>query len=54
MSGSETRVRVETVSVTGGLWFIGWLFTIGFAQLSLGQAIIAVIGWSYFLGVAMR
>ena len=30
-NGGKTRIRVETVG-TGGFWFAGWLFTIGFAR----------------------
>ena len=49
-----TKVRVETVSAGGGLWFVGWLFTIGFAKLTIGEAIVAIIAWPYYLGVAVR
>jgi hypothetical protein len=41
-------------SVIGPLWFWGWLFTIGFAKLIWWQAILALIVWPYFLGVAVR
>jgi hypothetical protein len=35
----------------GGLWFGGWLFTIGFAHLSFWKAVLGLIIWPYFLGV---
>ncbi len=35
----------------GGLWFAGWLFTIGFLHLSFWKGVIALIAWPYFLGV---
>lgn len=38
---------------TGTLWLAGWLFTIGFAQLSFWKAVLAVIVWPYFLGVLL-
>lgn len=41
-------------SVIGPLWFGGWLFTIGFAKLLWWQAILALIVWPYFFGVAVR
>jgi hypothetical protein len=41
-------------SIIGPLWFWGWLFTIGFAKLIWWQAILALIVWPYFLGVAVR
>jgi hypothetical protein len=41
-------------SVGGMLWFAGWLFTIGFAQLVWWKALLAVIAWPYFLGIELR
>ena len=38
----------------GGIWFIGWLFTIAFANLIWWKALLALIIWPYFLGVAVR
>ena len=43
-------VRIEKHSVTGGLWFVGWLFTIGFLKLSFGWGVLAIIIWPYLLG----
>lgn len=39
---------------SGTLWFIGWLFTVGFAGLSVGKALLAIVVWPYYLGVALR
>jgi len=36
------------------IWFIGWIFTIGFASLNWWQTILALVVWPYFLGVALR
>lgn len=44
-------VRVEHHSFTGTIWFIGWLFTIGFLHLSFWKGVLAIIVWPYFLGV---
>jgi hypothetical protein len=41
-------------TVLGPLWLIGWLFTIGYAQLSWWQALLALVIWPYFLGVMAR
>ncbi len=38
----------------GSIWFIGWLFTIAFAQLIWWKALLAIIIWPYFLGLAVR
>jgi hypothetical protein len=35
----------------GGMWFVGWLFTIGFLKLAFWKGLLALIVWPYFLGV---
>jgi hypothetical protein len=40
--------------LVGPLWFIGWLFTIAFAQLSFWKAVLALVIWPYYLGVVLR
>ena len=34
----------------GTLWFIGWLFTIGFADLTFWKGVLAIVVWPFFLG----
>jgi hypothetical protein len=34
----------------GTIWFIGWLFTIGFADLTWWKIIVGVVVWPFFLG----
>lgn len=38
----------------GTIWFAGWLFTIGFAKLVWWKALLAVVLWPYFLGLAVH
>ena len=38
----------------GPLWVIGWLFTIAFAKLVWWKAILSLVIWPYYLGVALR
>ena len=38
-------------NLLGGLWFVGWLFTIGYLQLSFWRGVLAIIIWPYYLGV---
>jgi hypothetical protein len=45
-------IRIEQHSFTGTLWVAGWLFTIGFLKLALWQALLAIVLWPYYLGVA--
>lgn len=49
---TNTPVRVD--GGMGIIWCIGWLFTIAFAQLGWGKAILGLAIWPYFLGVAVR
>ena len=37
----------------GTVWFIGWLFTLGFAHLPFWKAVLAIILWPYSLGSAL-
>ncbi len=51
-SHSMHSIRIEQHSITGTLWVAGWLFTIGFLKLALWQALLAIVLWPYYLGVA--
>jgi len=37
----------------GAIWFIGWLFTIGYASLVWWKILLAIVIWPYFLGSAL-
>ena len=50
----QKTIRVENGGWIGSVWFIGWLFTIGYAKLAFVQALIALVGWPYYLGLALR
>jgi len=55
VSGTKTSMfEVNAGTLVGPIWFIGWLFTIGFAKLIWWQAILGLVVWPYFLGVAAR
>lgn len=54
MAGETKRIiRVDT-GLTGIIWFIGFLFTIGFTKLVWWQIMLSLIIWPYYLGVAVR
>ncbi|MEN3009560.1 MAG: hypothetical protein ABDI20_01010 [Candidatus Bipolaricaulaceae bacterium] len=40
--------------LAGLFWSAGWLFTLAYAQLPWGQAILALVIWPYYLGVRLR
>ena len=55
--GEDTRHGgrgVDFSAITGTIWFIGWLFTVGLAGLPFWRAVLALVLWPYFLGVALR
>jgi len=36
------------------IWFIGWLFTISFAQLVWWKVILGIVVWPLYLGQMLR
>lgn len=44
------KIRIEQHSVGGLLWIGGWLFTVGFLQLTFWKGVLAMVGWPYYLG----
>jgi hypothetical protein len=44
------RIRIENHTFSGAIWFIGWLFTIGYMQLNFVRGLLALIIWPYYLG----
>ncbi len=44
------RIRIEQHSGIGLLWLAGWLFTIGYLDLSFWRGVLAIILWPYFIG----
>lgn len=54
--GEEKQVvksKIEMAGVIGPVWFIGWLFTIGFVDLSFWRAVWALVVWPYYLGSSL-
>lgn len=53
--GDERRIKVVSEGAFGGvIWFIGWLFSIGFVHLTGWQILLGLFIWPYYLGVALR
>jgi len=42
--------KVEVAGIMGPIWFMGWLFTIGFLKLTFFQGLLALIIWPYYIG----
>lgn len=34
----------------GCIWFIGWLFTIGYLKLDFWRGVLALVIWPYYIG----
>ncbi len=43
-------VKIEQHSGLGVLWFIGWLFSVGFLKLGFWKGFLALFIWPYFIG----
>lgn len=52
-SKTGRRVKVECQHHIP-IWLIGWLFTIGYVNLPFWKAVLALIIWPYYMGVAVR
>ena len=49
----KQKIRIEQHSGHGLVWFAGWLFTIGFLELSFWKGVFALLVWPYYIGVAL-
>ena len=47
------KIKVENHSFAGSIWFIGWLFTIGFLHLAFWRAVVALVIWPYHIGTVV-
>lgn len=47
---ANTKVKVVNSGLAGGLWFGGWLFTLGFLKLTFFQGVLGLLIWPYYLG----
>lgn len=45
---ADTKVNVH--SSLGMIWFIGWLFTLGFLKLGFFKGLLALLLWPYYIG----
>ena len=47
------KIKVVQHGTAGLLWFAGWLFTIGYLNLTFWKGVLAIIIWPYYLGDAL-
>ena len=54
--GDDKKVikgKMEIAGIMGPVWGMGWLFTIGFADLPFIKCVWAIVLWPYYLGSAL-
>jgi hypothetical protein len=49
----DNKIKVEQHGGAGLLWIAGWLFTIGYCQLSFWYGVLALLIWPYYLGIEL-
>ena len=42
--------KVEVAGIMGPVWFIGWLFTLGFLKVTFFKGLLALVIWPYYIG----
>jgi hypothetical protein len=47
------KIKIEHHTLGGGMWIAGWLFTIGYLQLTFWKGVLALILWPYYIGSAL-
>ncbi len=45
------KIRIEQHSSIGLLWAAGWLFTVGYLELSFWKGLFAIAVWPDYIGV---
>ena len=56
MMGEDKKVikgKMEVAGIMGPIWMIGWLFTIGYADLNFIRILWGLLLWPYYLGNAV-
>jgi hypothetical protein len=52
--GKEGRYNMgASGKLAGVIWFMGWLFTIGFAHLVWWKIILGIVVWPLYLGIVL-
>ena len=54
MYWSPMHQTTDLGAIVGPVWIAGRLFTIGFVGPHAWKAVIALVVWPYFLGVALK
>ena len=52
--GEKSSNKCNNAVSGGTVWFIGWLFTIAFADLGFWKAVIGLLIWPWYLGDSLQ
>lgn len=50
---AESKCGGAASAPAGVIWFMGWLFTIGYAHLTFWKGVFALVIWPYYLGALL-
>jgi len=50
---NSSQAGAASATIVGPIWFIGWVFTIGFAKLTFVKGVWAIVLWPYYLGATL-
>lgn len=50
MTTDNQKISITQHGGLGLLWLAGWLFTLGYLDLSFWRGVLALFVWPYFLG----
>jgi|WetSurMetagenome_2_1015567.scaffolds.fasta_scaffold661637_2 hypothetical protein len=54
MSEGSSHKGQCAAGLGGAIWFMGWLFTIGYAGLVWWKILLGIIVWPYYLGAFLQ
>ncbi|HEY78104.1 MAG TPA: hypothetical protein G4O09_03215 [Dehalococcoidia bacterium] len=54
MAGDKRGGGSVAGGLAGAIWFMGWLFTIGYVNLVWWKIILGIVVWPLFLGIELR
>jgi uncharacterized membrane protein len=46
--------NVVVNNISGSVWMIGWLFTIGYLELGFWKGVLAIIVWPYYIAKRVK
>ncbi len=46
----ERKINVTQHGGAGMIWFVGWLFTVGYLKLGFFNGLLGLVVWPYYLG----